>query len=546
MKTIFLLPLILSLYFFNNRAFSQDLIEETSHKIGYRIGELDNNDVYSLGNYIIPNYFDEPYALVTFEGKSLRRLYTYNGKEEDYHKWFIHHNQLYSVSSSKVDDEDYKLRLKQYDINFHVVDSTILFQDSMKQYNNSTISFKQDDNSFSIIGLSGMVDSLGFVAIINLETKESLFKSFSIPSFDRYTCTDFTWNKRQELIAVFEGSENMNPRYRESKASKKWKTYLMNLSAPEVLFVPVSAEIDSMVIRSFKLLKLNERETILGGLAFAIVGEKKQQKSYFYGYYKSILGFTNTEFRDKKFLNAKTIFDSTLWIKYQFDDFEDLSSQKLNNLFLKEIRLLNNENLLFISEVNTILTGGGSISTTVSATNMSQMSSPNSAPSYTTRTVGSTTHGISYLSDEDIIISKIIEDSVVWNTKPRHLFQRPLSITHADSYHLTNPCYLLIQFDDEQLSIYYDDDKKIFTKEGKLKDSFTLFDSPHSVLVEFKINLTTGKSETKPALSDFKSRKNEEISVYGSYFDGTNIKLLINCISGFSSKSKYKTTQIMK
>ncbi len=525
MKPAFLISFILTLFFFNERTIAQESLKDSPHEIGYFIGKLNGTDIYSRGNYLFPKNTYDPFALVTLEGKSIKGIYSYSGRKENYHNWFIHQNQLYSISSLKTTDPGYTLQLKEYDKNFHIIDSTILFHDAVEQYKHVHISFKQDGNSIAVVGMSGMGEGLGFVAMLDLDKKELLSKSFSIDGLNKYICVDFTWNKQHKLIAVFEGRENMYPGDRTLKETELWKTYLMHLSATETVFTTIPNEMDDMAVRSFKLLKVNEQDVIIGGLTFIKKKTGKHEQLAMHGYYKSLLEFDISGFRDNQFLEAKTVFDPSLWINPQLNDFEDGSYYKLSNLFLKEIRFLDND-LLFVSETQKVQTG--------QATNSSMPSDSHSV----------TNNFAAYIMDEDIIISRISEDSVNWTTKPRFIYERPPALTHDESYHLTHPVYFLPELTSDKLTLYYSDDHSIFTDEGKLIEEYPVFGSSNSLVVKFEVNLSTGKSQTTAAHGDFKSRKYEEVNASGSYEDETGIKLL-TC-SHKVIKFKYKVTDVTK
>ncbi|MDH4474706.1 MAG: hypothetical protein QE487_19025 [Fluviicola sp.] len=543
MKTIFLLPLLLVLYFFNNRAFSQESIDETPLFISSRIGELDGKDLYCISNYKDSTNSKSRYALATLEDGTIKYLFSHKDVGEDYRSWFINHNQLYYLYSLTENDEDYVLKLEQYDRNFHVTDSNILFKDSLNKYKNSCVYFKCEDYNISVVGLSRTIDSLGFVAMLDLSSKKSLGKSFSIPSYDRYACVDFVWNNQQELIAVFEGSENMNTSYIDCKATEQWKSYLMKLSSKEVLFTPISLVNEKMAVRSFKLVKLNEKDIILGGLVFAKIGEKKKQNLSFYGYFRSDLDFVGAELLNQEFLEATNVFNSALWIKSQFNDFEDGSYYKLKNLFLKRISLLNNNDLLFISETVISETGADMPSRTVSTTKMSTSSQSHTIPVTSFRKVETTTFGSSFTREGDIIISRVSRGKVDWSTKPKSVYER--SESRRESYYISFPFFFLAELNNEKLILFYSEDTKAFNDKGQLKETHPFFGSPYFSVVKFEVNLGTGQGETKAVFSDFKSRKNDLVNFGGSFADETGINILTYSYKGaFTLMYKYKMTII--
>lgn len=524
----------------------EELVDPKSYSyIKSYLGKINNKDIYLVQN----NFHNDCQILTCQDDKkissqdclgltNLRFNGLYKKKRTadydiQYKEWFIYKNELYAVTQKTFVNKVY-IALKKFNSDLSTLDSTLLYVDSIKNYNNFIFDFKLTANQICLFGNTSNELNQFFTIIFNLDNKKLNSQKLDLNLNQKFSCSDFIFNSKQELMAVFEGEENLNNGYRvgfDKIVPTNLKSMLVFMSGNKVSIKHLKSNYDNEFLRSYKFHSLNEENVLLGALTFSSTKGMSMN-----GYHLTTWNYNDSVPKTEGFFKTKNLNNQEFWLSPEYKKVVSDGYIKFYHFqFLKEIRQLEDGTLIFISEGVFYKN-----SQNTSTFNMPNTSTTSSSPTLYTNATPIYSNESATSIFGDIIVSKIDlnQNSLIWSAKNKNRFDDLSEQCHVNvkknSYFLT--------IDKNQIILYYPESTKNFDEFGRLKEKYKYGLYYEDITIaKFEIYLSNGNVVLNRYKENLGENNIDVLNVEPSHINESNELVLISQkLSNQTSLFQYK------
>lgn len=420
------------------------------------------------------------------------------------------YEEVFYVLVEKTIGDSIIFYLKKYNSSFEHLESANLLAIEKNKKDSHEVLIKIKDNFIGIVALSNnkKID-IGYCLVYSIENKEKSYFELNIPDLAYYTCEDFIFNNSLQisLILTFYCNDSLS-----SKHKRNHEAILVSCSNSQTKIFTLEVKQNASTCKSFKFYEIDNTKYFVGSLVF-----EKNHGENIMGYSVLKNEFGNENVGKVNIILNNKLEDPSIWSGKEFmllknnRYFVNSAKQKLKKIIFSEIE----NKYLFISECQYYLSGG-SIGDPMGFSN-----NANSTVSLST-IPGSPTNSssIALYSRKDFNMNNLLGDiitsaldsnleNVVWCNKT-------LNRNVAFAYHVINDLEkesFLINLN-TNLQFFFCLQASLFDEEGYFSTKTPLFLAEKNTITTYSINLSTGKSETKPLSLNYSSLPIENIFLF--------------------------------
>lgn len=397
-----------------------------------------------------------------------------NDLAKHHFKWFIIDSNIYSIYKH-TNVGFAQLTIYKFDSNLNSIDSFLLLSDDSKSNFDFEPIIRIYDHTVGVVSPLDRENSTFVFASFNMDNNESFATYFQLNKTSKYSCSDFTFNSKNNFFLLLEGTENfVNETLTLKVKPDLVDCQLVSCIEEDVLMTKISSHRTNEFYRSFKFHKTSDDSLLLCGLVF-----ESNKGLYFNGYRISQLNFNTGLESNEQIVLLQKVKNNDLLSK------KDIKSTATENHYdapyqhLKEIIPTNNGSYIFISEGHNLLSTS-SLSITNTATTY-----------YPTLSFFETKRNFFYCSNDNIFVS-CFENStgIVWTTKTILRFEdltMKYGAANKEKTYFTD-----IIKENNQLNLYFPQYPGLLKSPPDYRTNYQ-----HPTIAKFSIDLINGTATLK-------------------------------------------------
>ncbi len=435
-------------------------------------GDYYNARVFSIKNNILS--IDKVFPGL-FPGNNISTQKEKNKPAKHHFKWLIIDKNVYSIYKN-TNSGYVQLVIYKYDSKLNTVDSFALLTDKTENNNDFEPIIRVFGTKIGVVSPLDRSKSTFVFATYDIDNKENFTSYFELNEKSDYSCTDFTFNSKNNFLLMLEGPEN----FRNASLPFKIKPEL--ISSVLVSFIDKKIDVKNIAssssnsfYRSFKFHQMSDESILFCGLVF-----ESNKDIFLKGYRISHLNINSGEETNEQLSFLKKVKNEELLSRDDIKTSTVEPNYYSNYQYLKEIIPLKNGEFIFISEGHNLINNASTI-----------LGSGYSNNSFPDLTFFDTQRNFYYCYNENIFVSCFNETSgILWTTKTVQRFE---SLTMRFGATQKNKTYFsdLIQ-EQNTLNLYFPQYPGLLKTPADYR-----VDYQHPSVAKFSIDLINGEATLK-------------------------------------------------